>query len=91
MSKELKRLIVNELISEYKDIKNFIILNYKGVNAIQSNILRRELSEKDIKVKVVKNSLAAIAFKEIGIPALGQMFEASSAIATSNNDPVVLG
>lgn len=90
MSKELKKLIVNELISDYKGVNNFIVVSFKGVNTQQANVLRRDLSEKDIKLKVVKNSLASIALKEIGVPALGQMLEGPSAITASDNDPVIL-
>jgi large subunit ribosomal protein L10 len=90
MSKELKKLVVNELISAYRGVDNFIVVSFKGVSTQQANTLRRDLSEKDIKLKVVKNSLAAIALKEIGIPALGQILEGPSAITTSDNDPVIL-
>lgn len=90
MSKELKRLVVNEFISDYKSINNFIVVNFKGINAHQSNTMRRNLSEEGIKLKVIKNSLAAIAFKEIGVPALGRMLEGPSAITTSSNDPIIL-
>lgn len=90
MSKELKKLVVNELISDYKGVNNFIVVSFKGVNTQQANVLRRDLSEKDIKLKVVKNSLASIALKEIGVPALGQILEGPSAITVSDNDPVIL-
>jgi large subunit ribosomal protein L10 len=90
MSKELKKLVVNELISDYKGVNNFIVVSFKGVNTRQANVLRKDLSEKDIKLKVVKNSLAAIALKEIGVPALGQILEGPSAITASDNDPVIL-
>ena len=90
MSKELKKLVVNELISDYKGVNNFIVVSFKGVNTQQANVLRKDLSENDIKLKVVKNSLASIALKEAGVPALGQMLEGPSAITASDNDPVVL-
>jgi large subunit ribosomal protein L10 len=90
MSKELKKLVVNELMSDYKGVNNFIVVSFKGVNTQQANVLRKDLSEKDIKLKVVKNSLAAIALKEIGVPALGQILEGPSAITASDNDPVIL-
>ncbi len=90
MSKEMKKLIVNEFISDYKGVSNFIVVSFKGVNTQQANVLRRDLSEKNIKLKVVKNSLASIALKEIGVPALGQILEGPSAITVSDNDPVIL-
>ena len=64
MSKALKKLIVDELVTDYKGKKNLVLANFKGINAHQSNVLRSDLREKNINVKVVKNSLAAIAFKE---------------------------
>lgn len=90
MSKNLKKLVVNELITDYKGVNNFIVVSFRGINTQQANKLRRDLSEKDIKLRVVKNSLAAIAFNEIGISALGQMLEGPSAVTTSDNDPVIL-
>lgn len=90
MSKVLKKLIVRELTADYKDKKNLVVANYKGINAHQSNAFRRELREKNIKVKVVKNSLAAITFKELGVSALGQMLKAPTVVASNDDDPVVL-
>ncbi len=90
MSKELKKLVVKELVSGYQGVNNIVVVNFKGINAHQANELRRSLSEKEISLKVVKNSLANIAFKEMGILELGQVFEGPSAIATANNEPVLL-
>jgi len=90
MSKALKKLIVEELITDYRNKKNLVLVNFKGINAQQTNILKRDLSEKNINARVVKNSLAAIAFKEIGISELGQMLEAPTVVATNDDDPVEL-
>ncbi len=90
MSKALKKLIVEELVAEYKDKKNLVLVNFKGIDAPQTNVLKRGLSEKNIKARVVKNSLAAIAFKEIGISELGEMLEAPTVVATNDDDPVEL-
>jgi large subunit ribosomal protein L10 len=89
MSKALKKLIVEELITDYRNKKNLVLVNFKGVNAQQTNVLRKDLSEKNIDARVVKNSLAALAFKEIGISELGKMLEAPTVVAT-NDDPVEL-
>ena len=90
MSKALKKLIVEELIADYRDKKNLVLVNFKGIDAQQTNILKRDLSEKNINARVVKNSLAAIAFKEVGIEALGQMLAAPTVVATNEDDPVEL-
>ena len=90
MSKALKKLIVEELVADYRDKKNLVLVNFKGIDAQQTNVLKRGLSEKNINARVVKNSLAAIAFKEIGISELGQMLEAPTVVATNDDDPVEL-
>ena len=90
MSKALKKLIVEELVADYRDKKNLILVNFKGINAQQTNVLKRDLTGKNINARVVKNSLAAIAFKEIGIAELGNMLEAPTVVATNEDDPVEL-
>ncbi len=90
MSKALKKLIVEELIADYRNKKNLVLVNFKGINAQQTNILKRDLSEENINARVVKNSLAAIAFKEVGIEKLGQVLGAPTIVATSEDDPVGL-
>lgn len=90
MSKELKKLIVDELVADYNDMDNFVMVSFKGVNAHQANALRRNLSEKDISFKVVKNSLASIAFNKIGVSAFEQMFKGQTAVSANKNDPVLL-
>ncbi len=90
MSKALKKLIVEELVADYKDKKNLVLVNFKGIDAQQTNVLKRDLSEKNINARVVKNSLASIAFEKIGISELGQMLEAPTVVATNDDDPVEL-
>ncbi len=90
MSKVLKKLIVDELVTSYKGDKSLIIANYSGIDAQQTNAMRRDLRGKNIKLRVVKNSLAAIAFKEVGVSGLGEMLEAPTVVALSDEDPVEL-
>ncbi len=90
MSKALKKLIVNELVTGYRGDKNLIIANFRGIDAQQTSAMRRDLSGKDIKLRVVKNSLAVIAFKEVGVSGLGEMLEAPTLVASSDDDPVEL-
>ncbi len=90
MSKALKKLIVEELVADYKDKKNLVLVNFKGIDAQQTNVLKKDLTEKNINARVVKNSLAAIAFKEVGISGLGEMLGLPTVVATNDDDPVGL-
>lgn len=90
MSKALKKLIVDELVADYRDDKNLIIANFGGIDAQKTNVMRRDLGGKNIKLRVVKNSLAAIALEKVGISGLDKMLFAPTAIASNNDDPVEL-
>ncbi len=90
MSKVIKKLIVDELVAGYRGDKSLVIANFKGIDAQQTNAIRRDLGGKNIKLRVVKNSLAAIAFKEVGVSGLGEMLEAPTLVASSDDDPVEL-
>jgi large subunit ribosomal protein L10 len=81
-------MIVGELKSNFQGTGSFIAVNYKGVSAQEANVLRMNLSEEEVGLKVIKNSLVSIAFKEIGILGLEQVIEGPLAITTSNGDPV---
>lgn len=91
MSRKMKSLIVEELVRGYEgSATGFVVLAYKGVNAQQADSFRRDLNDSGIKVRVVKNTLASIAFKEVGVPELGKILDGPSAVATTSNDPVEL-
>ncbi len=90
MSKAIKKLIVDELVAGYQGDKSLIVANFSGIDAQQTNAMRRDLSGKNIKLRVVKNSLAAIALKEVGVSGLGEMLVAPTVVASSDDDPVEL-
>ncbi len=90
MSKVLKKLIVNELVTGCGGDKSLIIANFKGIDAQQTNAMRRDLRGKNIKLRVVKNSLAAIAFREVGVSGLDELLDAPTLVASSDDDPVEL-
>ncbi len=58
MSKYVKDLIVRELKQRLDGVENCVIANVIGLNSAQTMKLRKRLREKDIRVLVVKNSLA---------------------------------
>lgn len=90
MAKELKNLIVKEYLTKFKDIRNFVIVSCKGVNALEAVELRERLRNNGVMFRVVKNSLIIIAFKEIGISELNEYVNGPCAVAANTNDCVEL-
>ncbi len=66
MTKDKKSAIIETLSSEFKDC-NIAICDYKGLNVKQLESFRVAVYSENIKVQVIKNTLASIAFKNVGI------------------------
>ena len=90
MANELKKLIVKEMVAQYRNTNNYLVVGYQGINALQFDELRKNLRKKKIYLEIIKNSLAAIAFKEIGIAGIVNLLTGPSAIATGEGDPAIM-
>lgn len=58
MSKLVKDLITNHLKSELEGVEELLLVNVVGLSANSTTALRKQLREKDIHLRVIKNSLA---------------------------------
>jgi large subunit ribosomal protein L10 len=90
MANELKQLIVKEMVSRYRNTHNYLVVNYQGIKSLEFDQLRKDMHKKNIYLEIVKNSLAAIAFREMGMPEIANILTGPSAIVTGEDDPVVL-
>lgn len=90
MANELKQLIVKEMISRYRNSNNYLVVGYQGIKALEFDQLRKDLHKKKIFLEIVKNSLMAIAFKEIGFSEINSLLIGPTAIISGNDDPVVI-
>ena len=81
MSKPVKQLIRKELSQRIEGITSVAVLNLTGVDAIATNKMRGRLLKKDIRVTVVKNSLARQSFKEIGLDVAVDLLDGPCALA----------
>lgn len=71
MTKQEKIDIVNHLSSEFKDAIALIICDYKGLKVTNLEELRANARAANIKVQVIKNTLASIALKNAECADLG--------------------
>lgn len=65
LTKEQKTQSVEELKSLLSDSKLTVIANYSGLSVSQMQELRKLASESNTKVKVIKNRLVKVAFKQL--------------------------
>ena len=62
MSKYVKELLPNDLAGRLEGVEECVVANVVGMDANSTAALRKRLREKNIRIMVVKNSLARRAF-----------------------------
>jgi ribosomal protein L10 len=67
MSKVIKQMQMDALKKTFGTAKDYVVLNIVGLNAIADNQFRTTLRKKNVRLLQVKNSLARLAFKDLGI------------------------
>ncbi len=87
---EIKKKIVDEVTSEYKDSDAIFISDYSGLNVAQITDLRSELGRAGFKATVQKNRLIQRVFKNIGIDVPQQVLKGQNIFFTTDSDVVQL-
>lgn len=90
MSKYVKNLITDNLRDRFKDVGDALLVNMVGLDANANNRLRAQLDEKNVRVMVVKNSLAARATAGTPLAAMFEGLTGSSAVCWGGGDIVAL-
>jgi large subunit ribosomal protein L10 len=78
MSKYVKELMMDQLKTELDGDKSVLILDLKGLDAITEYQFRRDLRSKQIKMRVLRNTLARRVFDDMGIGGLSRFLEGPS-------------
>jgi large subunit ribosomal protein L10 len=90
MSKYVKDLISESLRESLKEVDDALLVDMIGLDANTNNRLRAELREKDIRVMVVKNSLARRATEGTPLSVMFEGLTGTSAICWGSEDIVSL-
>jgi large subunit ribosomal protein L10 len=80
MSKKVKSLIEKELASVFAGVESVAVLSPSGVDGKKNNQLRRNLHEKGLAMKVVKNTLARRASANTKLKGFDKLLEGPSAV-----------
>ena len=83
-----KKKIAEDLHTRFAKSEVVIVTDYKGLNVMALNDLRRKLREVNVEFQVVKNSLLVRASEDTGVAAIKDHFKGPSAVALSYTDPV---
>lgn len=67
MTRKEKESIVNQLTEDFKNSEAIVVCEYKGLSVPKLEVLRKNAKEVEVKVRVIKNSLASIAMKNADI------------------------
>ncbi|MDR0998216.1 MAG: 50S ribosomal protein L10 [Treponema sp.] len=65
---DVKTVSIQELKDAFSVSKDFIFTDYRGLTVEQITALRKQLREKDVRYRVVKNNFARIAFEQLSAP-----------------------
>ena len=90
MPTEAKRATVAALVRAFSNSPSAVVSDYRGLTVSEIGRVRRELREKGISYRVVKNRLAKIAAEEAGRGELSALLTGPSAIALGGTDEAAL-
>ncbi len=88
MSKPVKNLIVNTYRHRFDGLNSGILVDLRGIKSNDNNALRINLAEQQIKITVVKNSLAKRAWEGTGLDNMTQLLDGSCALAYGSDSVV---
>jgi large subunit ribosomal protein L10 len=80
MSKYVKDLITKDLGKRFEGLEAVGVINPRGVDATKTNLLRRRLREKGLRMTVVKNSLARRAVEGSKLSGFEKLLDGASAV-----------
>lgn len=81
MSKAVKELLMRDYESLLEGVDEALVVSVRGIASGPTNRLRLGLAKKNIKITVVRNSLARKALANTKLAALSELFVGPSALA----------
>lgn len=86
MARPEKVEAVEKIKERFNNAEGALLTEYRGLSVAELAELRSSLRESDAEYKVLKNTLARIAAKEVGLDGLDDMLEGPTAIAFCKGD-----
>ena len=89
-TRETKQNDLNTLTASLATSKSAMVVSFKGLSVTKDQEFRNAVRDAGAKYQVVKNTLARIAVKGTDFEQASDSFKGVTAIAWTENDPVVL-
>ncbi len=89
ITRKEKEKKVQEIEQDMRQADFMVFTDYRGLNVDDISKLRKNLQDSGCDYKVVKNNLAKIASRTIGIEEINDFFEGPTAITYGYEDPVL--
>jgi large subunit ribosomal protein L10 len=80
MSKKIKQMEMDALKTAFSGVRDLVVLSATGIDCQTDNQTRLALRKKNIRLQVVKNSLARRVFTDLGLK-LGNIWEGPTIMA----------
>ncbi|MBI3467969.1 MAG: 50S ribosomal protein L10 [Planctomycetes bacterium] len=90
MTKRIKQLVTKSLRDSLEGVRDVLVVDLTGVDAVTDNQLRAKLREKAIRLMVVKNSLARQALQQAGLKTVSEQLQGPSALVWGGDGIVEL-
>ena len=86
---EAKKAYVAELNTKIAGSLAGVVVAYNGISVADDTKMRKELREAGVEYRVVKNTMLRLALKDTPYEEISSVLENTTAIAISNDDPIV--
>lgn len=80
---------VRELVDKLQQAQGVVLVDFRGLTVAENGELRRRLRQYGVEFKVVKNTLARRAARQVGLEGGDGVFEGPTAMAFAYQDPVI--
>ncbi|WP_146752465.1 50S ribosomal protein L10, partial [Clostridium beijerinckii] len=85
-NRQLKEAKVAEIKEKLEKSKAVVLSKYQGLNVEEDTALRKSLRDAGVEYKVYKNTLVALAAKELGLDGIAEYLEGPVSVAFSYED-----
>jgi large subunit ribosomal protein L10 len=89
MSKRVKNLMVKELADELRAAQSCVVVGLGPLDVATTTEFRSDLRAKGLRVRVLKNRVAAHAMQELGWDGVGGLLTGTSAVAFGEGGAIV--